>query len=163
MQAHATKKEASHVITCPKCGAENLTRQQYCGKCGFIFPKEEKDAIKVAKGSAEFASGGAKFGSYGGSGGGNSSFGGGAAYSQNGGSGAFGGGAFGGGAIIGAEGQAQAEEPQPVVTAHHKIAARAEGLLKTRGDWMKCPRCEADVKGDAPRCAHCGWKFGKKK
>lgn len=170
MQASIFKKKgSSHVIKCPRCGAENLTSQSHCGKCGFLFPKEEKDAHKDRKDSPGGAAVG--FGSSGGSAGAGNSFGG---------SGGSAGGsapppapprALGGPPItqgtdsdqpVQVDEQGNPVEAPKILTAHQKMDTSTEGVIKERGQWMKCPRCFADVKADSIRCMHCGTRFKKK-
>lgn len=157
MQGMLQKKEGSHRVICPRCGTENITRQTYCGKCGFIFPKNEKDAGKGGKSS---------FPGSGGNAGNQSSAGGAGAY------GGFSGGSsipgapksvpVAPGAAIGVDEPGAEQQGMKLRLAHEKIDAHAEGMMRERGAWQKCPRCEADVKAGSTRCTHCGWKIGKK-
>ena len=149
MQGMLHKKEGSHRIVCPRCGTENISRQSHCGKCGFIFPKTEKDISKAGGSSipgAPRAGGGAMPGMGGAAS--NSSIPGAPKAVP----------VAPGGAVAATEG---ADAPK-IKLAHEKIEAHAEGLIVDRGEWGKCPRCEGDVRLDAVRCPHCGWKMGRK-
>ena len=183
MQGMMHKKDTSHITVCPRCGTENLTRQSHCGKCGYIFPKNEGDARKASggqssipgaprTGGAASVMGGAANPGRGGGGSGAMAIGGrGATSSQGAGAG---GPAMPSNSSIpgapksvpvapGAAVQAQEGADAPKIkSAHEKLEAHAEGLIRNRGEWAKCPRCEGDVKADSVRCAHCGWKMGKK-
>lgn len=179
MQGLAVKKDTSRIIKCPRCGTENITRQDYCGKCGFIFPKSEKDSKKNFGGESS-GSGGSSFpgaggdqsgggaggaGQGGGAGAGGGQYGGGSSFPGAGGRSSFPGGAMPvapDAAENAGEENGEPAEAVQIKTAHHKMDAKSEGAILERGRWMKCPRCYADVKADSVRCMHCGWKMGKK-
>lgn len=179
MQGMLHKKDTSHIIVCPRCGAENLTRQSTCGKCGFIFPKTEKDAAKNSLGGGMPARGssipGAPKGGIGGGAAGGMGAGG--AVGAGAGSGMAGSPSSAGRSAIargagvpstiggtenGAGEAGATSEAQKPKSAHEKIETHTEGIISQRGEWLKCPRCEADVKADTVRCPRCGWKVGKK-
>ncbi len=150
MQGLVSKKEGSNVVVCPRCGAKNITAQSQCGKCGFIFPQTQKDA-HLGKDS------------FGATGGGTAQQNRGPMQPQ----------AMGGPPVAG-EGETGAGEVQldeqgnpieapKMLTEHQKMQGFSEGPIMERGEWEKCARCGADVKAEAVRCMHCGWKIGKKK
>jgi ribosomal protein L40E len=54
------------------------------------------------------------------------------------------------------------EEEEPKIPRHMAEKEKSEGHISSRKEWLKCPRCGADVGMDAKRCLKCGHKFGKK-
>ena len=142
------KKERSNIIICPRCGAGNLANQSACGRCGLVFPKENVQ-FKGKKG--EFGPGergepgaappalippslpGAPRGN--------------PPAIQEGGNGEEDG--------TGGE-PARPEPPKRPKQLPEKGAT--EGIVKGDSLSLSCPRCGMDVRADAKRCSHCGFK-----
>jgi ribosomal protein L40E len=137
MQAQMHKKDKSPVIRCPRCHAENLAVQSRCGKCGYVFPT--KGSFKgERKGENDNGMGDGM----------------GAPVPPP-----IPGSGIGGG-IENPDPPASDEPPKLTRPKHIPESGVSEGLVKSRGQWMSCPRCGADVKPDAKRCVRCGHRPG---
>ncbi|MDE1798390.1 MAG: zinc-ribbon domain-containing protein [Candidatus Micrarchaeota archaeon] len=139
MQAQVHKKEKSPVVFCPRCHAQNLASQSRCGKCGFVFPvkdayKGEKKGVMPGRPAAAPAS----------------------TSTAN----PMGMGAPPGALEAGGESRADGAGEPSKPTRPKSIPEKgvSEGLLSSRGQWVNCPRCGADLKPDAKRCIRCGYK-----
>ncbi|MFH1094768.1 MAG: zinc-ribbon domain-containing protein [Candidatus Micrarchaeota archaeon] len=136
MQAQVEKKDKLPVIKCPRCHAENLVIQDQCGRCGFVFPKDtpykkkDKDNPMFNRTPVRNPAAGAP--------------------DPN--------------ALMGnrpgaqEEGEEEGGIPKPTRPKHIPEKGVSEGLRVSRGKWLLCPRCGADVAQDAKRCPRCGWK-----
>lgn len=52
-------------------------------------------------------------------------------------------------------------EEEPQIPKYMAEKEKSEGHIASRKEWLKCPRCGADVGTDAKRCIRCGQKIMK--